>query len=100
MSQQISKTKDVKEIVTDEMIERAMARGIKGALEDAHEFVEHVHTLWDKIADLYDEYVIALVSLGYKVSLKITDEDGDTVVEANLGLTKYDNDSDCQGTYQ
>ena len=94
MAEQINKTTSVHDIVTDEMIERAMARGLKGAEEDAREFIDHMHTLWDRVSDLYNEYVISLMYFGFKISLKITDENGDTVIEANLGINTEEEPND------
>lgn len=90
MATEINNTKSLLDVVTKEMVQKALARGAEGLADDVHEFVEHVHTLWNNIANLYDEYVIALVYLGIKVELKITDRDNHTIVESKLGVSKME----------
>lgn len=94
MATEINNTKSLLDVVTKDMVKKALQRGAEGLAEDVHEFIEHVHTLWNNIANLYDEYVIALVYLGIKVELKITDRDNHTVVESKLGATKKEDDDE------
>lgn len=81
----IKNDKPLDEVLTQEEFDKFMALPVEAQADMTQEYIDHIHTLWNRMTDLYDAYAAPLVVLGVHLELNIFVADRQ-ITHAELGV--------------
>ena len=82
-----SEKKGLGELVTPEDLKKFMDLPVQTQAAMADEFMNHIHTLWNRMSDMYNEYILPLAVLGIHLELDVFADDK-RITHAECGIKK------------